>query len=76
MMKVKNTEDRVNDLESWAFRTGRDIAEMKAVQADHTERLTEMQVVQADHTERLTEIERGVRALLDHYGIDPQPADA
>ena len=54
MMKVKNTEDRVKDLESW---TGRDIAEM--------------QVVQAEHTERLTDIERGVRALLDHYGIDP-----
>ncbi|GGP04694.1 hypothetical protein LDL08_04420 [Nonomuraea glycinis] len=69
MMKVKNMEDRVNDLESWAFRTGRDIAEMKAVQA-------EMQAVQADHTERLDGIERGVRALLDHYGIDPQPADA
>ena len=62
MMNVKNTEDRVKDLESWAFQTGRDIAEMKAVQAEHTE--------------RLTDIERGVRALLDHHGIDPQPADA
>ncbi len=69
MMKVKNTEDRVKDLESWAFQTGRDIAEMKTVQA-------EMQVVQAEHTERLNDIERGVRALLDHYGIDPQPAGA
>jgi hypothetical protein len=29
-----------------------------------------------DRVKRLTDIERGVRALLDHYGIDPQPADA
>ncbi|MFE3453177.1 hypothetical protein ACFXJ8_30065 [Nonomuraea sp. NPDC059194] len=54
-MSNKTTEERVKDLESWAFQTGRDLAEIKSVQADHTE--------------RLAQIEQGVGLLLAHYSI-------
>ncbi len=56
-------DDRVSALESWAFQTGRDLAAIKAVQAEHTETL-------ADHTQRLEQIEQGIGLLLAHFGIE------
>ncbi|MFG1944231.1 hypothetical protein [Nonomuraea sp. NPDC048826] len=41
-MSTKSTEERVSALESWAFQTGRDLAEIKAAQAEHTNRLAAM----------------------------------
>ncbi|MDA0643358.1 hypothetical protein [Nonomuraea ferruginea] len=80
-MSTKSTEERVSALESWAFQTGRDLAEIKAVQAEHTnrlaamdERLTGMDERMTGMDERMVRLEYGVGLLLDHYGIQrPQP---
>ncbi|SNS38022.1 hypothetical protein SAMN05216276_1008158 [Streptosporangium subroseum] len=55
-MIAKNIEDRVRDLESWAFQAGRDLAEIKSILAEDTE--------------RLAVIEQGVALLLNHCDIE------
>lgn len=66
-MNTKSTEERVSALESYAFQTGRDLAEIKSVQREHTDRLATLD-------ERMMRLEHGVDLLLDHYGIErPRP---
>lgn len=73
-MSTKSMDERVRVLESWAFQTGLDLAEIKAVQAEHTDRLVEHTERLSGMDERLSRIEYGVGMLLDHYGIRrPQP---
>ncbi|MFI6706987.1 hypothetical protein ACIBF7_11175 [Nonomuraea sp. NPDC050478] len=73
-MSTKSTEERVSALESWAFQTGRDLSEIKAVQGEHTNRLAAMDERLTGMDERLVRLEYGVGLLLDHHGIQrPQP---
>ncbi|TXK41606.1 hypothetical protein [Nonomuraea sp. C10] len=73
-MSTKSMEERVNALESWAFQTGRDLSEVKAVQGEHTNRLAAMDERLTGMDARLVRLEHGVGLLLDHHGIQrPQP---
>ncbi|MEV4102785.1 hypothetical protein AB0J42_21220 [Nonomuraea sp. NPDC049649] len=83
-MNTKSTEERVSALESYAFQTGRDLAEIKSVQREHTDRLATLdermtgmsgQLAAMDERitgldERMVHLEHGVGLLLDHYGIE------
>lgn len=62
-MSTKTIEDRVRSLESFAYRTGEDLADIKTTLAGHTGQLAEIH-------DRLAHIEKGISLLLGHHGIE------
>ena len=68
-MDTKTIEDRVRSLESFAYRTGEDLTDIKTTLTGHTGQLAEIH-------DRLDHIEEGISLLLGHHGIERAGAES
>ncbi|MGN9786066.1 hypothetical protein ACTMTF_31880 [Nonomuraea sp. ZG12] len=69
-MDTKTIEDRVRSLESFAYRTGEDLTDIKTTLTGHTGQLAEIHDRLGHVEDRLDHIEKGISLLLGHHGIE------